>query len=231
MGRGRAAADQPAAAPDRQLRAARQGPRSGGPVRGQAAALAEVAAKQAEEIAAARARPATGEERRLSRLGELDPLAFGHFLQLLGEALASWRPGTRKTFATSNDGSMVSAAADAYGAACPPLVRLQGQPSAAAVTLLRHLHEQGATLHYHGDFDWGGLRIATTLLRHGPWRPWRYTVADYRAAATATPLAAPLTGTPAESPWDPALASGLAELGVRVEEESVLGDLLSDLAG
>nr|WP_322973786.1 DUF2399 domain-containing protein [Actinacidiphila oryziradicis] len=37
--------------------------------------------------------------------------------------------------------------------------------------------------------------------------------------------------TPAESPWDPALASALAELGVRVEEEAVLGDLLSDLAG
>jgi hypothetical protein len=47
-----------------------------------------------------------GEERRLSRLGELDPPAFGLFLQLLGDALAGWRPGTRKTVATSNDGSM-----------------------------------------------------------------------------------------------------------------------------
>ncbi|MDX3233175.1 TIGR02677 family protein [Streptomyces sp. ME19-01-6] len=68
--------------------------------------LAEIAVKQAEEIAAARARLATGGERRLSRIGELDPLAFGLFLQLLGDALATWRPDTRATFATSNDGSM-----------------------------------------------------------------------------------------------------------------------------
>ncbi|WP_127355694.1 TIGR02677 family protein [Actinacidiphila soli] len=68
--------------------------------------LEEIAAKQAEEIAAARARLATGGEMRLSQFGELDPLAFGLFLQLLGDALATWRPGTRQTVATSNDGSM-----------------------------------------------------------------------------------------------------------------------------
>ncbi|PJE94168.1 hypothetical protein CUT44_28160 [Streptomyces carminius] len=39
-----------------------------------------------------------------------------------------------------------------------------------------------------------------------------------------------LTGAPADSPWDPALAASLAELGVRVEEETVLDDLLADLA-
>ncbi|MDT0310190.1 TIGR02677 family protein [Streptomyces sp. DSM 44917] len=68
--------------------------------------LAEIAVKQAEEIAAARTRLATGGERRLSELGELDPLAFGLFLHLLGDALATWRPGTTRTVATSNDGSM-----------------------------------------------------------------------------------------------------------------------------
>ncbi|WP_233221720.1 DUF2399 domain-containing protein [Streptomyces carminius] len=39
-----------------------------------------------------------------------------------------------------------------------------------------------------------------------------------------------MTGAPADSPWDPALAASLAELGVRVEEETVLDDLLADLA-
>lgn len=68
--------------------------------------LAEMAAKQAEEIAAARARLATHGERRLSRLGELDPVAFGLFLNLLSDALATWRPGTRRTVTSSNDGSM-----------------------------------------------------------------------------------------------------------------------------
>ncbi|MFJ4790676.1 TIGR02677 family protein [Streptomyces sp. NPDC088794] len=68
--------------------------------------LAEFAAKQAQEIAAARARLATDGTTRLSALGELDPLAFGLFLQLLGDALATWRPGTTATVATSNDGTM-----------------------------------------------------------------------------------------------------------------------------
>ncbi|WP_343999160.1 MULTISPECIES: TIGR02679 family protein [Streptomyces] len=126
--------------------------------------------------------------------------------------------------------AVLATVADTLGPACPPLVCLQGQPSAAALTLLRHLHTHGATLLYHGDFDWGGLRIATTLLHRVPWRPWRYTAADYRAAATATPLAPPLTGTPATAPWDHELCPALTELGVRIEEETVLDDLLADLA-
>lgn len=68
--------------------------------------LAEVAAKQAAELAAARARLVTDGTTRLSELGELDPVAFALFLQLLGDALATWRPGMRHTVATSHDGSM-----------------------------------------------------------------------------------------------------------------------------
>ncbi|MEU6098023.1 TIGR02677 family protein [Streptomyces sp. NPDC047079] len=68
--------------------------------------LAEIAAKQAEEIAAARARLATDGITRLSALQELDPVAFRLFLGLLGDALATWRPGVTTTEATSNDGTM-----------------------------------------------------------------------------------------------------------------------------
>ncbi|MEU5630483.1 TIGR02679 family protein [Streptomyces rishiriensis] len=125
--------------------------------------------------------------------------------------------------------AVLAVAADTLGAACPPLVCLQGQPSAAALTLLRHLHAQGTTLRYHGDFDWGGLHIASALLRRIPWHPWRYTAADYRAAVAATLLAPPLTGTPTTAAWDPDLPAALTELGVRIEEETVLDDLLTDL--
>ncbi|MBN3930692.1 TIGR02679 family protein [Streptomyces verrucosisporus] len=127
--------------------------------------------------------------------------------------------------------AVIAAAADAHGPGCPPMVCLQGQPSAAALALLRRLHARGARLLYHGDFDWGGLRIAAALARAVPWRPWRYTGADYRAAATTVSGLPALTGTPAESPWDPDLSGALAGLGVRVEEETVLDDLLGDLAG
>lgn len=74
-----------------------------------------MAAKQAAETAAARARLVTDGITRLSELGELDPTSFQFFLQLLGDALATWRPGMRHTVATSNDGSMeirLSALAD-----------------------------------------------------------------------------------------------------------------------
>ncbi|MFE9449526.1 TIGR02679 family protein [Streptomyces sp. NPDC006739] len=125
--------------------------------------------------------------------------------------------------------AVLATAADTLGAACPPLVCLQGQPSAAALTLLRHLHAHGSMLRYHGDFDWGGLRIASALQRRVPWHPWRYTAADYRTAVAATPLAPPLDGTPATAGWDPDLSAALSELGVRIEEETVLCDLLADL--
>ncbi|MCL3997351.1 DUF2399 domain-containing protein [Streptomyces lavenduligriseus] len=82
-----------------------------------------------------------------------------------------------------------------------------------------------------GRAGWGGLRIASALLRRVPWRPWRYTAADYRAAVAATPLASPLAGTPTTAVWDPDLPAALTELGARVEEEMVLDDLLTDLGG
>lgn len=127
--------------------------------------------------------------------------------------------------------AVLSAAADNHGPAARPLVCVQGQPSAAALTLLAALHGQGAAFRYHGDFDWGGLRIATTLLGHVPWQPWRYTAADYHeAVAAAGPGLWPLEGNPAPAPWDPALARALAEHGLRVEEEAVLDALLTDLA-
>jgi hypothetical protein len=44
------------------------------------------------------------------------------------------------------------------------------------------------------------------------------------------PSAAPLTGRPAATPWDPGLQQAMIRRAVRVEEELVLTDLLADLA-
>ncbi|MEU3481684.1 TIGR02679 family protein [Streptomyces sp. NPDC033754] len=125
--------------------------------------------------------------------------------------------------------AVLAAAAQEHGSCSAPLVCLQGQPSAAALTLLRHLHNCGTALSYHGDFDWGGIRIASTLLRHVPWRPWRYSAADYRDAVRAGAGGPPLTGRAAEAAWDSELPQALVQLGVRVEEESVTAMLVSDL--
>ncbi|MEV8315826.1 TIGR02679 family protein [Streptomyces sp. NPDC059900] len=137
-------------------------------------------------------------------------------------------PATGTVYVCENPG-VLAAAADTFGSACPPMVCLQGQPSAAALTLLRDLSAQGAGFLYHGDFDWGGVRIATALGRCVPWQPWRFTAACYRAAVARMGESPKLTGRPAATAWDPALAVALAEGGVRVEEEAVLDDLLADL--
>jgi len=68
--------------------------------------LAELAAKQADETAAARARLTTSRPTRLGDIGELDPLAFSLFLQLLGDALAARKPGGREVVTTTADGTM-----------------------------------------------------------------------------------------------------------------------------
>ncbi len=68
--------------------------------------LAELARKQSEQTAAARARLDTRGEVRLSDLEELDRDSFRLFLLLLGDALSAWRPGTQRVTATTNDGTM-----------------------------------------------------------------------------------------------------------------------------
>jgi uncharacterized protein (TIGR02679 family) len=128
---------------------------------------------------------------------------------------------------------VVAAAADRLGVACPPLVCVGGYPNQAVLTLLTKLARY-TELHYHGDFDWDGLKIANRLLEAIPFRPWRFTAADYRAARAT--LAAPkeryeLRAREVEAAWDPELAPAMAEAGAAVEEEAVLGELLGDLAG
>src|SRR4029077_20493381 len=63
---------------------------------------------------------------------------------------------------------VVAAAADRWSSAIRPLVCIEGQPSQAARRLLGDLASRGATLLYHGDFDWPGLRIAQGLRRTLP---------------------------------------------------------------
>lgn len=71
--------------------------------------LAELAAKEASETAAARAalaRSTSDAPTRLAELGELDPVAFRMFLGLLGDALAARLPGERTVATTTSDGTM-----------------------------------------------------------------------------------------------------------------------------
>lgn len=85
----------------------------------------------------------------------------------------------------------------------------------------------GARLHYHGDFDWGGIRIANFLHTRIPFTPWHFDATAYLAAGD---VGHPLTGVQVEAAWDPALATTMSATGRRIEEEHVLDTLLADLA-
>ncbi|WTW98462.1 TIGR02679 family protein [Streptomycetaceae bacterium NBC_01309] len=124
--------------------------------------------------------------------------------------------------------AVVAAAADLADVRSHPLVCLRGQPSAAAVLLLRRLAEAGAELRYHGDFDHGGIRIANALARHVAWTPWHFDAASYRTAASAG-LGRELIGGLVVPSWDPDLGEAMAEWGRAIDEESVLDTLLTDL--
>ncbi|SPT60115.1 TIGR02679 family protein [Actinomadura madurae] len=120
---------------------------------------------------------------------------------------------------------VLTAAADALGSSCPPLVCCNGRPSAAVWRLLELLAEGSAEFAYHGDFDWGGVAIANAVHTRIGWRPWRYDATAYLEAASDTPLA----GRPSPTPWDLALSTAMTDRGTRVEEEQVLSDLIADL--
>jgi uncharacterized protein (TIGR02679 family) len=122
--------------------------------------------------------------------------------------------------------SVLAAAADHLGARCRPLVCVEGQPNLAADTLLRTLHQHGFAFRYHGDFDWGGLRIAARLWHRFHFISWRYSAQDYRTA----PHGRTLNGVPAEAPWDPNLKVAMQACQKAVHEEAVLKTLLADLA-
>ncbi|MDQ3578344.1 MAG: DUF2399 domain-containing protein, partial [Actinomycetota bacterium] len=124
---------------------------------------------------------------------------------------------------------VVATAADELGAACPPVVCLSGQPSLAAIELLTLLASDGAHFVYHGDFDWGGIRIANGLTTRVDWTPWRFGTESYEQAILAT-VGDELRGQPATAHWDPRLRGAMEAAGRKIEEELFLPDLIADLA-
>jgi uncharacterized protein (TIGR02679 family) len=134
-------------------------------------------------------------------------------------------PDGRPVFVCENP-AVVAAAADRLGATGGPLVCVEGQPNLAVQRLLSLLSADGHRLLYHGDFDWGGIRIANYLMQRLPIRPWRFCAADYDPRSDNRPLAP----QPVEASWDPQLAAKMRYEKRAVDEEAVLTRLLEDLS-
>ena len=122
-------------------------------------------------------------------------------------------------------------AAAELGAGSAPLLCTEGRPSTAFHQLAAVIVGGGGELHYHGDFDWPGLAIASSVMRRHGARPWRMSAADYVAGVRADAKHVRLAGTPQPTPWDPELGEVMAATGRAVYEESVTGALITDLAG
>ncbi|MGQ0842017.1 TIGR02679 family protein [Actinokineospora sp.] len=149
-------------------------------------------------------------------------------LRQLGREQPGLGVGARVVWICENP-IVVATAADELGPRCPPLVCLNGQPSTAVLRLLDLLDIDGARFTYHGDFDWGGLRIANGLSRHVSWRPWRFDAPAY-TQAVASVSGRELAGRAVDATWDPDLRPSMALAARQIEEELLLPDLVADLA-
>lgn len=139
-----------------------------------------------------------------------------------------WGIGGGEVFVCENP-AVLEAAARRLGPRCPPLICVEGHLSVACRATLRALREHGASFRYHGDFDWGGVRIANSVVDLIDAAMWRYAHHDYLEAVDRGHGIPLNTGEPCDASWDPRLRAAIAARAVRVEEEHVLPDLLADL--
>jgi uncharacterized protein (TIGR02679 family) len=125
--------------------------------------------------------------------------------------------------------SVVAQAAATLSTRAGALVCTDGQPNSAVGELIRQVRAAGARVAHHGDFDWGGIRIANALVSRHRVEPWRFSTPDYLAAGGIgrMPLAAPRH--PVSASWDSALVPAMRTNRRCVFEEQVIPALIGDL--
>lgn len=110
-----------------------------------------------------------------------------------------------------------------------PLVCTEGMVSGAAGSLLGGLTTSGVELRFHGDFDWGGIRVGNVLVQRFGARPWQFSAEDYERALATVPRRSELVGTRTDARWDPDLALALDRARIAVYEEQLIPRLVEDL--
>jgi uncharacterized protein (TIGR02679 family) len=139
---------------------------------------------------------------------------------LTGKGELRWPPGV-PCFSCENP-SVLIAAEQALGQACPPLVCTGGRPSDAVRLLFSSVHRSGAQIRHHGDFDEAGVQILRDLEDRYGAVPWRFDVESLCGALHGLGRA-PLHPRPTT------LEGAVQKLGTTLPEELVIDDLISDL--
>ena len=148
--------------------------------------------------------------------------------QLLREP-AAFRAGvTPSVVYVCENVSVLAAAATRLGAACPPMICIEGQPRTASCLLVERLRAHGVRMLYHGDFDWAGVSIANLMHRRYGVEIWRMQTRDYNDAAA---LGTALEGSAVDAIWDDGLRHAMQHAGKAVHEECVVDALIDDLIG
>lgn len=136
--------------------------------------------------------------------------------------------GIQRVYVCENPAVLEQAAAEIKELPSP-LICTDGMLSGAADALLSMLASAGTELRFHGDFDWGGIRVGNVLVDRFGARPWMYHQKDYEAALDSVARKADLIGTEVEARWDPSLATTMDTSRVAIYEEQLIDALLSDL--
>jgi len=152
----------------------------------------------------------------------------GHVLLTLAQVASSELRRSERDLFTC-EGAVVVRAAESVGHA--PLICTDGQPSTACDALLRQVAPLRAAVRHSGDFDWGGLRIASLMGRRYGARSWRHDAAAYElalqgAAHRPRSLDPPRGRPPAEFEelWE-----RLDEQRVPIWQEDIVDLLIEDL--
>jgi uncharacterized protein (TIGR02679 family) len=150
-------------------------------------------------------------------------------LRFLLRASPSWAVSAQDVFVCENP-NLLAIAADKLGTRCAPLACTDGMPAAAQRTLLTQLAQAGASLRYHGDFDWPGVRIGNHVIgQHGA-LAWRFGADDYVAAIRSAPRPGRrLEGPETAASWDKSLEPAMRAHQQAIAEEFVVDKLLDDL--
>jgi len=133
-----------------------------------------------------------------------------------------------EVFACENP-SVLESAARALGSSSQPLICFEGQNMATSL-LGEALRASVCRIRYHGDFDWGGVRLGNIACARLGAIPWRFGADDYRAALAAGTRLGPLEGRPVTPSWDAHLRAAMQEAGAALQEEEQTSLLLKDLA-
>lgn len=118
----------------------------------------------------------------------------------------------------------------------PVLVCTSGQPSLAAMLFIKGCLEasgKGCRLRYSGDFDGKGIEMGVQLAQRfsGKFEPWRFDRATYEQYAHRGPgldEADAVWLAKVQLPWDPFLASAMADARRKCFQETFIRELIRD---